>query len=386
MIVEANGRIKKVDEAKSQHLLARGWKELKGETLKEALFNKCISDDPEVNFLCVPEMSPDDEIYGYQIVYKTLQRGLAKHKIILAETSQDHCNHLHITPPYNTSAVIKPVREGVKRGLLTMWETEEIYKHWAEPINESIDVVFVPATYLIEAFKNAGVTKPIELLPLGIQEQYFNYKERYYKKSDKFRLIHWNSGEPRKGYYELIEAWGKHFGDREDMELILKHSTKTDPRHINLAFEHAGYEPHQFKNITKINEPYTTDAMIELLHTCHALIYPSCGEGYGYTPREAMATGLPVIMTDEHSFKDIPADIFNPVKSSLAKAKRQYKDFEWYKPDVEDIATQINKVMANYTKAKAKAKKAYSYVDKHEHIADIITNILIPKLKQHELI
>lgn len=386
MIVESNGRIKQVDEAKGKNLLAKGWNELKGETLKEVLSNKCISDDSDIKFLCVPEMSPDDEIYGYQIVYKTLKRGLAEHNVILAETTQAYRNHFHITPPYNTSSVIKQVNGGVKRALLTMWETEQIYPHWAEPINDSIDVVFVPSTYLVEAFKKIGVTKPIELLPLGIQEVYFNYKERSYKKGDKFRLIHWNSGEPRKGYYELVEAWGKYFGDREDMELILKQSTRTDPRHINLAFEHAGYEPNQFANVTKINEPYTTDQMIELLHSCHALVYPSCGEGYGYTPREAMATGLPVIMTDEHAFKDIPKEMFYHVKSSLAKAKRQYKDFEWYKPDVEDIATQINNLMKNYTKAKAKAKKAYTYVDKHEHVNDIITNILIPKLKEHELI
>ena len=383
MIVTANGRVKEItDQSKIEHLLKKGWVEMPDGDLEAYKLNNCLGDKA---FLCVPEMQDDDEIYGYQITYKTIKRGLDKHNVYLAETTKAHVNHFHITPPFNADTVTRRVNKGVKRAILTMWETEELYKHWAQPLNEKYDVMFVPASYLIDSFRAIGVTIPIELLPLGIQEAYFDYKPRK-KPKKKFRFIHWNSGEPRKGYYELIEAWGKYFADRDDVELVLKHSTRTDPRHINMAFEHAGYEPNQFKNIIKISEPYTTEQMLELLHSSHALIYPSSGEGYGYTPREAMATGLPVIMTDEHAFKDIPSDLYTHVKSSKARAKKQYKDFEWFKPDVDDIAKQMNNMIDNYDTALKTAKKAYEYVDKHEHIQDIIDNTLIPQLKKHELI
>jgi len=375
MILHANGRIARIhDEARIARMLERGWKPMEGDAVHEYGFG-------DGTYLCTPEMTKDDEVYGYQITFRTFQRALKTKDIHLIERADPRFNYLHCCPPHNVAKNVRTT--GNKRALISMWETEDIDPNIAPAINENIDVLFVPAPYLVDTFKDAGVTVPIEVTPLGIQEAYFDYKPR--KKGKVFKFIHWNSGEPRKGYYELIEAWTRDFKDRDDVELILKYSTKTNPTHIYKAFTRLGLEASDFKNITFINEPYSLEQMLELVHSCHALIYPSCGEGYGYTPREAMATGLPVIMVGEHSFRELPKTIYTNVKSKKAQGKGIYRNNQWYQPNVDDITKQMNKVIDKYSDAVKKAKLAYEYVDKHEHI-DYVTDILIEKLKKHGLI
>ena len=57
------------------------------------------------------------------------------------------------------------------------------------------------------------------------------------------------------------------------------------------------------------------DNIAELLHDYDALIMPSIFEGYGIAPVEAMAVGLPVILSDLEVFHEITnknAIFFNP--------------------------------------------------------------------------
>lgn len=54
--------------------------------------------------------------------------------------------------------------------------------------------------------------------------------------------------------------------------------------------------------------------LLTLLRKAHCLLFPSSGEGFGLPPREAMATGIPVILAGFAGLESIAReDIAYPV-------------------------------------------------------------------------
>jgi glycosyltransferase involved in cell wall biosynthesis len=313
-----------------------------------------------------PEYREDQSIYGYKVVADSFRN--------IVPLGESH-HVIHFCPPHNISPLSRYFKAD-KRAVLTMFESENIHKDWVRAINTHVDLLLVPNTFNKRIFSQAGVTKPIEIVSLPTQASYFQFRERFI--SDKIKILHYNAGEPRKGYNEVIKAWVKYFGNRDDVQLIIKNNTRSRQENLNKPFFELNTHPGKYKNIRKLVLPYTDTEMVELLHECHLLLYPSRGEGWGYTPREAMATGLPCILTDKHSFEELPNDIYLPVKSSLEFDfdPIPFWYFETWRPSVEDIARQIQYAIDNYSEMKSKAVKAYEYVDKECRASDDIIKIL----------
>lgn len=314
-----------------------------------------------------PEYREDDSTYGYKIVADSFREQL--------RLDDNLKNQINFCNPLNISYIAN-YYPAQRRAVLTMFESANIHNDWVRAINSHADLLLVPNKYNLNNFRRAGVTKPIEIVPLPTQASYFQFRERFL--DSKVRILHYNAGEPRKGYNELIECWIKYFKDRDDVELLLKNNARSDPHAINYPFFANGYHPAEIPNVTKLLVPYDTTKMVELLHSCHLFVYPSRGEGWGYTPREAMATGIPCILTDTHSFAEIPHETFLSVKSSLEYTNdpMPFWFFETYKPDVDHLAKQIQWAIDNYQEMKVKAAKAYEYVDKQCRNNDTLINIL----------
>jgi glycosyltransferase involved in cell wall biosynthesis len=88
----------------------------------------------------------------------------------------------------------------------------------------------------------------------------------------------------------------------------------------------------------------------EVLLNYHAYIMPSLFEGFGIAPMEAMATGMPVLLSDIAVFKELAKDIpvfFNPAKPL-------------------SIADAIRFTYSHWNEVKDKAKKSKELID---HIA-----------------
>ena len=96
----------------------------------------------------------------------------------------------------------------------------------------------------------------------------------------------------------LFDAWREAFAGRDDVTLVLKDFG------ANGIYRNAGREPIRehspsgaLPRIVLIDEDLSTDELAALYRACDVLVHPYRGEGFAMPVLEAMACGLPAIVT-----------------------------------------------------------------------------------------
>ena len=249
--------------------------------------------------------------------------------------------------------------------IYSMWETTRLPEIQAEYLEKYADVVVVPSNWLIEVLRNAGVTKPIEVMAHGTDEE-FEYQDR--PDPEVFQFLHYNAGELRKGYKETIKAFVEEFKKGEKVKLVLK----TTNRSADLWEELNKYKDKIQCEIEVVGKIGTKQDLNKLLGESNCFVFPSKGEGFGLTPLEAIKTGLPVIITKGHAFEDFWNDACLPVKYKLEPAEYgdvYYRDptdmGKWFQPDIKELRKQMRYAFENWQAIKKAGKKGSQYISKH---------------------
>jgi glycosyltransferase involved in cell wall biosynthesis len=188
---------------------------------------------------------------------------------------------------------------------MTMWETDKIPDTWARIINDLAEGVIVPSEHTRAVFQR-DLDVPVVAVPFGTDVKLNRYIDRdgvrqvtrrseyVFLMSRRSEYVFLMSGllHYRKGLEFALRAFREEFSNGEpDVKLWLK---------TRRNFLDAGEEIETLADprVTVIDEDYTREQMVRLYHQADCLLATSRGEGSGLTPRDAMATGLPVILTD----------------------------------------------------------------------------------------
>lgn len=264
----------------------------------------------------------------------------------------------------------------------TMFETTKLSKHWPEVIHETCDILMVPSKEVKKVFINSGVKIPIYVVLLWADDcyQYFERPER-----DLFKFLwlgilnQWN----RKGGFEAIEAFKQEFKTEQDVRFIIKSShIALTPEKINQILED--------KRIRFIKEVLDLEKLNEVYKEADCFVYPTHAEGFGLPPLEAMATGLPIIVTDWMGCKEFAKEqICYPIKvNKLEKAlyPKAYGDVgQWAHINIKDIRRLMRYIYENRKEAKEKGKLAAQYVNEHFRFKNFDNNIrVILNLKKRD--
>ena len=250
--------------------------------------------------------------------------------------------------------------ESPYRIIYTMFESTKIPDEWVPYLKEA-DEVLVPSTWCQEVFKNSGVETKV--VPLGYDDNIFKYKERENKRKAKktFTFLHYNAFNIRKGFMELFKAFTEEFGPDEPVRLLLKTTAHRAPLPITKS---------QYPNIDIIYGSQPEGELLKTIYEADCFVFPSRGEGFGMTPLEAMATGIPAIIPNAHSFKDY----FNPdcmyeVKVG-AKCPGIYLRYQGMDVgdmvvcDIEDLRRQMRWAYEHQDEVLEKGKLAAEWVQK----------------------
>jgi len=206
----------------------------------------------------------------------------------------------------------------------TAWESTELQKGWQDKL-DIIDELWVPNKFCKDVFSNF-FDKPITVFPHGI-DGVFETKKREYNGVVKFLHI----GHPglRKNVHDTIEAFLDLYKGRKDVTLTIK------------AYENCIVPGLNEPNINVIAETVNYSEMVKILHDHHVLFYPSWGEGFGLIPLQALATGMPVVVTK--GWCDY--DYFVPdliIESELRLNPWQnIHPGKMFKPDYDDIKAKM---------------------------------------------
>lgn len=185
----------------------------------------------------------------------------------------------------------------------------------------------------------------IKVIYPGIDDRKF-YPHKAKKIRIKKQILYLGGLTKRKGIYETIYAFKQLLGYRSDVELLVGgngeelSNLKDEIKRLDLE-----------KKVLFLGF-VDERKLIEVYHNADLFVYPSKYEGFGLTPLEAMASGLPVITSSTSSLPEVVGkagalvnpnnvtEIFVKMKSILEseslqrkmsiKGIEQAKKFTWY--------------------------------------------------------
>lgn len=243
-----------------------------------------------------------------------------------------------------------PLLEHGEMVCLTHWESTAFPDGWVENLNrDNMKAVVVSANWVKDAMEAEGVKVPVHVVPLGISDVY-----QYYKRPARkvYRFLTFGDRFTRKGWDVAVRAFAMAFGDRDDVELIIK--TRDFGGNPQLVYpvgdglmvwggHNFEYDGKPITNVHILDEDMDEFELYELYKSVDCMVFPSRGEGFGIPPREFAATGGVSIVTRWWA-DDVEAWAY-PVNYEMAPAWKGHRDFEglgeWAEPDVEHLAKQM---------------------------------------------
>ena len=233
----------------------------------------------------------------------------------------------------------------------TMAESDAIGDSWIQQCNK-MDYVVVPNEFQYNVFRNAEIPgEKLQIIPHGTETEKFPYYHRPERDIFTFGIAGYLN--ERKGVFEVIQAFASEFDPDEPVRLLL-HST-------NLDFGYYLYfSDSRIVTDCVLLSPQDLNKWYKSLD---CFVFPSKAEGIGQPPREAMATGLPVILTNYSGLEEIATDdISYPLQPRKLVAGLNPHSIEqpghWAEIDIQELMYQMRYVYEHQEEAKRKGARA----------------------------
>jgi len=241
---------------------------------------------------------------------------------------------------------------------LTMYEADNPLENLPEWRHECriLDMLIVPCEHSKKVFGKFVTHCPINVVPLAVNPLYYTAKKR--KPKDTFTFGIHGTLTSRKSPIELIEAFTKAFPTEQDVRLELK--TRLGIMGVRRNYIPPIADP----RVTIINEDWLAPKMLEWLEGLDAYVFPSKGEGFAMTPREAMATGCPTILSNHTGMADVCDEQYNwPIP--VASEEESPLGGIWRLPDWDYVIETMRWMYHNRKEAYKKARKGAKWLIKN---------------------
>lgn len=187
----------------------------------------------------------------------------------------------------------------------SVFDSTRIPLAWADILNNHFDAVFVTARFLVESYRRSQVHKPVFYLPLALDLQpYLKLPAPRQRNSRNFVFGFIGSREPRKNIDMLVDCFVAAFSDSDSVSLKI---------HCALDFLD---DKNYFGNLRlRSSNIFTSHGVLpekdyqELFSTIDCFVSISRGEGFSIIPRQFLAAGKPVLLSDCFAHAEILAEL-----------------------------------------------------------------------------
>jgi glycosyltransferase involved in cell wall biosynthesis len=234
----------------------------------------------------------------------------------------------------------------------TAWESTQLRDGWLRKM-KSCDEIWATSTWTANVFKETLNRENIHVYPHGID---IDWKPIRRKNKKPFRFLHVGEPQIRKNGQLVVDTFIELFGNNPDYELVLKCSGMNSTRLYENSGSIIGSPDSKYKNINILTIPLTHSQMIELYYKTHALIYPTAGEGFGFIPLQALATGMPTIST--YQWAEYQKYITIPLEAELGPSiHEELHPGLTYNVDKDFLKKSMIDMVENYEKYQKEAYK-----------------------------
>jgi glycosyltransferase involved in cell wall biosynthesis len=256
----------------------------------------------------------------------------------------------HRWPPDLSSAGSSPLV------LFQPWEFGGIPSAWVPQINRTVDEVWSPTTWVKDCFVRSGIPESkVVVVPLGVDTERFGPDGATYplKTTKSHKLLFVGGTILRKGIDVLLRAYLDTFSADDDVCLVVKafgagHVYRGSTIDDQLR---AVAEDPRSAEVELIDEELIEDHVPMLYRSCDVLVHPYRGEGFGLPIAEAMASGLPVVVTGYGACLDFCSEdnaLFVPstvTPIEMSEVGPSSIGYWWAEPDADALGHILRRVV-----------------------------------------
>ena len=221
------------------------------------------------------------------------------------------------------------------------------------------DMLICPSYFSARAYKESPISVPLYVVPFGVDPDVFTVTSRRWTRVHTLRYLLGGAAQFRKGTWLGIEAFLKAFDRLQPVALTVWSSVKT-PERVELEKEYGGHPK------IKFHDDHVANPM-EIYKHHHVLVSPHLSEGFGLMIPEAMATGMPCIVSRCSSPLEFFSDAYGwwidmsedyvPVARCLSNTAGF-----WRLPDVDSLADCLRYVNKHRREAATRGMRGAEYV------------------------
>lgn len=248
--------------------------------------------------------------------------------------------------------------KGAKWIIMQPWEFSRLTKKLANLFNQANEI-WTPSNYSRDAIVNSGIDfDKVQIIPNGINPDILKpFGEKYpLKTNKKIKFLFVGGTIYRKGIDILLKAYTNTFTKDDNVCLVIKDlGSDTFYKGIN-AKEKINEIIKNTNNpeIEYIDDVITEEEIAALYRACDVLVSPYRGEGFSLPTLEAMACGLPVVVTDGGSTDDFCTNEFSwKIPSKEVNFGTELNDDEFVEsatllePDISELMDILKDIYEN---------------------------------------
>ena len=253
------------------------------------------------------------------------------------------------------------------------WEFGSIPRKWIEVINQQVDEVWAYTHYVRDCYVQSGVPPDrVQVIPLGVACERFHPQvpPLPLKTTKPFKFLFVGGTIHRKGIDLLLIAYAEAFSRTDPVCLVIKDMGIKTFYQGQTAGDRIAQLQAQGVEIEYIDRILTDEELAGLYTACNCLVHPYRGEGFGLPIAEAMASGLPVIVTGAGAALDFCTNdnaFLIPAKVTRLSQKRvgdlETVDYPWLvEPDLQALTSSLRYVVENPGEARSKGRAAMTHI------------------------
>ncbi|WP_216851096.1 glycosyltransferase [Acidisphaera sp. L21] len=201
---------------------------------------------------------------------------------------------------HDTNFLLVP--EGALRIAWIVFDSDELPAMWVQILNHRFDLVLTTSPHLMHIAASSGVTTPTACLPIALDLAAQMAAPLPRRTPGRVRFGSVAAFHPRKGVDTLTEGFLRAFAGRPDIDLVL-HSNlafgDTYDRVMALIREIGG------TNVTVTHAQLSGPDKDLLIQSFDVMVNCSRGEAYSIGPREALASGCALVLSDVGGHRDL---------------------------------------------------------------------------------